>query len=140
VVGIGHAAYVSATMLARRFAVITTLLRGVPALEDGLAAHGVSDRCVGVLPLERGVREQGGAEAVERIVRVAREAVDQRGAEAVVLACGAMASSAAAISERVRMPVCDGVAFGAGMTLALWRSGLRTSKRGAYSWAEELSC
>jgi allantoin racemase len=136
VVGIGHAAYLSATLVGRRFAVITTLRRGVAALQDGLLAHGLRDRCVGVLALERPVREQGGSDAVQPIVDLGAEAVERLGAEALVLACGAMASTSEAVGRRLGVPVCDGVAFGALTVHALWRSGLATSKRHAYAAPE----
>jgi allantoin racemase len=134
VVGIGHAAYLSATLIGRRFAVITTLRRGIAALEDGLVALGLRDRCVGVLALERGVREQGRADAVAPIVALGAHAVQELGADALVLACGAMAATAAAVGEELGVPVCDGVAFGALTVHALWRAGLATSKRNAYGW------
>jgi allantoin racemase len=133
VVGIGHAAYLSATLVGRRFAVITTLRRGVAALEDALVAHGMRDRCVGVLPLERPVREQGGADAVQPIVELGAEAIERLGADVLVLACGAMAATSEAVGRRLGVPVCDGVAFGALTVHALWRSGLTTSKRNAYA-------
>jgi allantoin racemase len=136
VVGIGHAAYVSASLVARRFAVITTLRRGIPALEDALLAHGLRERCAGVLALERGVREQAGAGAAEPIVALGAHALEQLGADALVLACGAMAATAAEVSARLDVPVCDGVGFGALMVYALWRTGLSTSKRNAYGWPE----
>jgi allantoin racemase len=134
VVGIGHAAYTAALAVGRRFAVITTLRRGVAALEDGLGVHGIRDRCVGVLALERGVREQHGEEAEDAIVRLGRHATDGLGADVLVLACGAMAQTAASVSARLGVPVADGVAFGALMAHALWRAGLRTSKVNAYGW------
>jgi allantoin racemase len=137
VVGIGHCAYLAASLVSRRFAVITTLRRGIPALEDSLSAHGLRDRCVGVLALERGVREQGHEDAVDPIVEATVRAVEELGAEAVVLACGAMASTTAAIAERVRVPVCDGVTFGAGTAHALWRAGLGTSARGSLAAPED---
>jgi allantoin racemase len=133
VVGIGHAAYLSATLVGRRFAVITTLRRGVAALEDGLVAHGLRDRCVGVLPLERPVREQGGADAVQPIVDLGGDAIERLGADVLVLACGAMAATSEAVGRRLGVPVCDGVAFGALTVHALWRAGLSTSKRNAYA-------
>lgn len=134
VIGIGQAAYAAAVCLGRRFAVITTLRRGVAALEEGIAAHGMAERCVGVLPLERGVREQQEPEAVEAIVGTARHAVQELGADVLVLACGAMAGASAAVTRQLGVPVCDGVAFGALMAHALWRAGLTTSKANAYGW------
>jgi allantoin racemase len=139
VVGIGEAAVVSAGLVARRFAVVTTLRRGVAAIEDGLRASGRMDRCAGVVALERGVREQHGADAQDAIVATAQAALDDLGADAIVLACGAMAANAAGVADRLGVPVCDGVAFGALLAHSLWRSGLRTTTHGAYGFPPELA-
>jgi allantoin racemase len=140
VIGIGEAAYHAACLISRRFAVITTLGRGVPELEDTADRQGLGRRCVAVLPLELGVHEQGAAnpEAVAAIVAAGKHAMEERGAEALVLACGAMADVAQEASRALGIPVCDGVSFGAVLAHALWRSGLRTSKVGAYAWPEAI--
>jgi allantoin racemase len=140
VVGIGEAAYRAACLVARRFAVITTLPRSIPQLEDELAAAGVAASCVGVLPLAVPVAEQGAAygETSDAIVTVSRCAVNELRAEALVLACGAMSETARAIQEEVGVPIVDGVSFGALSAYALWRCGLRTSKTGAYARPEPI--
>jgi allantoin racemase len=138
VVGIAEAAYLAATLVARRFAVITTLARGIPELEDGLRVHGLDHRCVGILPLEIPVTEQGSGfgKTTEAILAASRHAVGDLGAEAVVLACGAMTDVARTVQEEVRVPVCDGVAIGALLVWSLARAGLRTSKVGSLAWPE----
>ena len=62
----------------------------------------------------------------------------EHGADALILACGGMADVARAVEQRVGVPVCDGVAFGAGLAHALWSCGLRTSKAGAYAAPEPI--
>src|SRR5919197_2207709 len=60
VVGIGEAAYTATSLVAKRFAVITTLARGVAALEEALerrALHGV------VVPLGIPVADKGSVHA-----------------------------------------------------------------------------
>jgi allantoin racemase len=133
VVGIGEAAYRAVQMLARRFAVITTLARGVPEIESGMDRLGVRHGCVGVLPLGIPVAEQGAEFGAtnEAIVAVGRRAVTELGAEALVLACGGMAQVEADVRERVGVPATNGVAFGALLAYALWRAGLRTSQVGS---------
>jgi allantoin racemase len=140
VVGIGEAAYRAACLVSRRFAVVTTLSRSVPELEDALEHEGLRQRCVAVLPVDIPVRDQGAAnpDAVAAIVAAGRRAIDEHGAEALVLACGAMADTAHQASETLGIPVCDGVAFGSLLAHALWRTGLRTSKVGAYGWPEAI--
>jgi allantoin racemase len=137
VVGIGEAAYTAASLVAKRFAVITTLARGVPALEEALARRGLR---AAVVPLGIPVSDQGSEnpDTTEAIVETGRRAVEERGAEALVLACGGMADVAATVQGEVGVPVCDGVSFGSLLAHALWRCGLGTSKAGAYGWPEPI--
>ena len=139
VVGIGEAAYLSAGLIAKRFAVITTLARGVPALEDAIEARGIGRRCLAVVPLEIPVADQGShnPDTTPAIVAAGRRLAAD-GAEALILACGGMADVAAAVEREVGLPVCDGVSFGATLAHAMWRCGLRTSKVGAYGWPEPI--
>jgi allantoin racemase len=141
VVGIGEAAYRATLLVARRFAVITTLARGVPELEDGMERLGVRGSCVGVLPIDIPVARQGAGfpESVEAIIAAGTEAVRGLGAEALVLACGAMTAGEATISERVGVPATSGVAVGALFAHALWRAGLRTSKVGSFAPPEPIA-
>jgi allantoin racemase len=141
VVGIGEAAYRAALMVARRFAVITTLARGVPELEEGMERLGVRGNCVGVLPLEIPVARQGGEfpESQEAIIATGAEAVRTLGAEALVLACGAMTATEALVSEQVGVPAMSGVAVGALFAHGLWRAGLRTSKIGSFASPEPIA-
>jgi allantoin racemase len=140
VVGIGEAAYRAASMVAKRFAVITTLRRGIADLEDAIEAAGLSRQCAGVLALEIPVAQQGSEfpETTERIVEVGRAAVAELGAGALVLACGGMADVATLVGDAVGVPATNGVAIGALTAYGLWRSGLRTSKRGAYAPPEAI--
>jgi allantoin racemase len=139
VIGIGEAAYLAAGLIAKRFAVITTLARGVPALEDALDARGIGRRCLAVVPLEIPVADQGShnPDTTPAIVAAGRRLAAD-GAEALILACGGMADVAATVEREVGLPVCDGVSFGATLGYAMWRCGLRTSKTGAYGWPEPI--
>jgi len=141
VVGIGEAAFQAAVTIARRFAVITTLPRSIPEIEDALDRHGMRSRCVAVEPLGIPVADQGShnPDTTAAIVAAGRRVVSGAGAEALVLACGGMADVARAVTAEVGVPVCDGVAFGAMTAYGLWRSGLRTSKSGAYGWPEAIA-
>jgi allantoin racemase len=141
VVGIGEAAYRAACLVARRFAIITTLARGIPELEESLEREGVRGRCVAVIPLSLPVWAQGAAnpDSSNAIVAAGREAIEEHRAEALVLACGAMADVALEVADKLAVPVCDGVSFGALLAYSLWQSGLRTSKTGAYTRPEPIT-
>lgn len=137
VVGIGEAAYEAAGLVSKQFAVVTTLPRGVAALEDAVARRGLASRCVGIVPLQIPVSDQGTdhPDTTAAIIAVGQRLIDD-GAEAVVLACGGMADVTATVQDALRVPVCDGVSFGALLAFSLWRSGLRTSGSGAYASPE----
>jgi allantoin racemase len=130
VVGIGEATYAAMTSVSRRFAVITTLRRGIPELHAGMERYGVARHCVGVLASEITVGALGD-DSTDAIVALGRRAVDELGAEALALACGGMTELEAAVRERVGVPATNGVAFGALLAHALWRAGLRTSTVGS---------
>ena len=140
VIGIGEAAFIAAAIVSGRFAVITTLARGIPALEDMIDSRGILRRCAGVLALDIPVAEQGAAYAgtTAAIVAASRRAVEERGAEALILACGGMADVARAVQEAVGVPVCDGVGFGAMLAYGLWRTGISTAKVGTYAAPEAI--
>jgi allantoin racemase len=141
VIGIGEAAAQAAMAIAKRFAIITTLPRSIPAIEDSLERQGIRQRCVGIVPLRIPVSDQGAEhdETTAAIVDAGMHLVLERGAEALILACGGMAEVARAVQERVGVPVCDGVAFGSLLAYALWRCGLETSKSGAYGFPEPIA-
>jgi allantoin racemase len=141
VVGIGQAACQAATLIATRFAIITTLPRGIPALEDALERQGIASRCAGIVPLGIPVADQGShhPDTTPAIIEAGRQLVRERGAEALILACGGMADVALAVQEGVGVPVCDGVSFGSLLAFSLWRCGLGTSKSGAYGWPEPIA-
>lgn len=140
VVGIAEAAYCAVTMVARRFAVITTLDRGRAEIEDDIAAAGLAHRCVGVLALEIGAAQQGAEfpATTEAIVSLGTRAVSELSAEAIVLACGGMSDVERAVSDTLGVPATNGVLVGALMVHTLWRAGLRTSKRGSFAPPEPI--
>lgn len=141
VVGIGEAAYSAASMLARRFAVITTLARGRAEIEDAVRRSGLEDRCAAVLALGIPVAEQGSEfpATTEAIIDLSRHAVNDLGAEAIILGCGGMSDVERAVAAAVGVPVTNGVVVGALVAHALWAAGLRTSKRGSYAEPEPIA-
>lgn len=140
VVGIGEAAYSAATMVAKRFAVITTLARGRAEIEDALRHGGLAERCAGVLALGIPVAEQGSEfpATTDAIIGLSEHAVNHLGAEAIVLGCGGMSDIETAVSTAIAVPVTNGVVVGALMLYALWAAGLWTSKQGSYSPPEAI--
>ncbi len=138
VIGISEAAYCSAAMVAKRFAVITTLTRGRPEVEDAISRAGMRERCVGVLALGIPVAEQGAEfpDTTAAIISLGERAVNTLGAEAIVLGCGGMSDIESAVQTALGVPATNGVVVGALMAQTLWRAGLRTSKQGSYALPE----
>jgi len=135
VVGIGEAAFHLATLLAHRFAIVTTLSRSVTVIEDNLARYGLARRCVRVrasdVPVLALDNPASGARA--RIAAEIARALDEDRAEAIVLGCAGMADLAAALSAELGAPVIDGVAAAVTLAEGLAALGLKTSRRGGYA-------
>lgn len=135
VVGLCQAAVTVAAATSRRFAVVTTLGRSVPIIEDLVDRYGAGRLCRRVLAVELPVltveaepdRAEGLLEAAIRRVRA------DDGAEAVVLGCAGMADMAQRLAARTGVPVIDGVAAAVKLAEALAGGGFRTSKLGAYA-------
>lgn len=135
VIGIGEAAFHAASLIAHRFAVVTTLSRSVAAIEGNLVRYGLASRCCIVMAAEVPVLalEEPGSPARARISQAIETARDRHAAEAIVLGCAGMADLARALSEEHGLPVVDGVAAAVRLAEALVGLGLSTSKRGAYA-------
>ena len=134
VVGIGEAAFHAASLVAHRFAVVTTLSRSIAAIENNLLRYGLAARCSGVTACEVPVLalHDPASDARARISRECARALDG-GADAIVLGCAGMADLARSLSAEHGVPVVDGVAAAVRMAHALAGLGLGTSKRGPYA-------
>ena len=135
VVGIGEAAYHLASLIANRFAVVTTLSRSIPALENNLVRYGLASRCTSVHAAEVPVLEleRAGSAARDRISAEIRAAVREERAEAIVLGCAGMAPLAAALSREHGVPVVEGVSAAVKLIETLAALRLATSKVGGYA-------
>jgi allantoin racemase len=135
VVGIGEAGFHLASLLAHRFAVVTTLSRSVPVLENNLLRYGLDRRCARVRATDVAVLEldNPASNARARIGAEIKGALEQDGAEAIVLGCAGMADLAASLAAEFGCPVIDGVAAAVVLAEGLAAIGLRTSKRGGFA-------
>ncbi len=106
VIGIGEAGYHVASLIAGKFAIVTTLARSIPVMEHNLTRYGLVSRCakvraagIEVLALEDPV-----SGAVEKISAEIEAAKSQDHAEAIVLGCAGMADLAAKLSDDTASP------------------------------------
>ncbi len=132
VVGICEAAIHAASLLAHRFAIVTTLARSVPVLEMLAARYGAAGRCT-VRASDLPVLALEGAAAETRIAAEIELALRGDHAEAIVLGCAGMSDLAGALSRQFAVPVVDGVGAAVKLIELLVGLGLRTSKIGGYA-------
>ena len=135
VIGIGEAAFHLASMLAHRFAVVTTLSRSIAAIETNLLKYGLASRCAKVRACEVPVLalDDPASNASAQISAEIERAKQEDRAEAIVLGCAGMADLAARLTEQHGLPVIDGVASAVKLAEAFGVLGLKTSKIGAYA-------
>ena len=135
VIGIGEAGFHAASMVAHRFAVVTTLSRSVPVLENNLLRYGLDRRCAAVRATDVPVLEldNPASNARAKVAAENKRALEDDHAEAIVLGCAGMADLAASLSAEFGVPVIDGVAAAVVLAEGLAAIGLKTSKRGGFA-------
>lgn len=124
-----------AQLIGRRYAVITTLARSIPAIEDRLLLAGLSAHCASVRACGLGTADVDAdpAAAVAAIVDEAARAISEDGADVIVLGCAGMAGVTAAITAKLGVPAIDGVGAAIALAQAVVGLGLSTSKAGCYA-------
>jgi allantoin racemase len=135
VIGIGEASFHLASLVAHRFAVVTTLSRSIPAIETNLMKYGLASRCAKVRACEVPVLalDDPASNASRQISAEIERARHEDRAEAIVLGCAGMADLAMRLTEQHGLPVIDGVTSAVKLAEACGVLGLKTSKIGAYA-------
>ncbi|QAU46288.1 aspartate/glutamate racemase family protein [Bradyrhizobium guangzhouense] len=135
VIGIGEAGFHIASLVAARFAVVTTLGVSIVPIEHNLRKYGLAERCARVRAAEVPVLalEERNTEALDKISAEIKAAIRDDRAEAVVLGCAGMADLAAELARIHGLPVVDGVAAAVTLAEGLIRLGLSTSRLGPYA-------
>ena len=139
VIGICEASMITASFVAARFSVVTTLPRAIPIIEDLAEEYGMARRCRRVRAADIPVLalEEPGSNAARRVHAEVLAAVAEDGAEAVILGCAGMADLTRALSEETGIPVIDGVVAATKLAEAMAGLGIRTSKVGAYAYPRQ---
>jgi allantoin racemase len=148
VVGAGQAAYATATMLGRRFSILTRWERWRFLHDASLDAYGLRPRCASIRAprlAEEAVRALPGLTAAqaaavledrddywEAFVREAERAVADDGADVIVLASMTMQRAAGLLRGRIDVPVVDPGPLALRTAESLVRLGLAHSKA---AWA-----
>ncbi len=111
-IGIGEAGFHMASLIAARFAVVTTLGVSIVPIEHNLRKYGLAERCARVRAAEVPVLalEERNTDALGKISAEITAAIRDDRAEAIVLGCAGMADLAAELAATHGLPVVDGVA------------------------------
>ena len=135
VIGIAQAAFHTASLLAHRFSVVTTLSRTIPTAEHLLHRYGLADRCCAIRAIELPVLalEQTDQATFQQLVATCRESLRDDGAEAIVLGCAGMSDLVSDLQSELGVPVIDGVTTAVSLVEALHRLSLSTSKIATYA-------
>jgi len=131
VVGMTEAALQTACLVAHRFVVITLPARTIAHSDRVVRALGLEHRCT-VTSVDVAVAElvDGSTHLLDAFAEAAR-AADH--AEAVVLGCAGLTDLVDPLSDRLGVPVIDGVAAGVGIAVGLVAMGLNTSRAGTFA-------
>jgi allantoin racemase len=135
VIGIGEAAFHTASLIAVRFSIVTTLSRSIPVIESNLLRYGLDRRCAKVRAADVAVLEldDPASDARAKIESEIERALNEDHADAIVLGCAGMADLAATLSARFGVPVVDGVGAAVALAEGLVAQNLTTSKRSLYA-------
>jgi len=131
VVGIAEAAMHVASLLGRRFSVVTTLGRTKGQAWHLAEMYGMRRFCANVRACELPVLALEDVQALQRITQECRRALDEDGCDTIVLGCAGMANWCVPISEALGgVPVVDGVSAAVELVQSLVSLRLSTGKQG----------
>jgi len=134
VVGMTEAALQTACLVAHRFVVITLPARTIAHSDRVVRALGLEHRCT-VTAVDVAVADlvAGSTHLLDAFDEAAR-AADR--AEAVILGCAGLADLIDPLSDRLGVPVIDGIAAGVGIAAGLVAMGLNTSRASTFGPVE----
>lgn len=131
VLGIAEAGMHAASMLGRRFSVVTTLGRTIGRAEELAERYGMRKHCIGFHACEIPVLElESNPETAAILIEACRSAAEADGCDAILLGCAGMADLAKTISAKIGLPVIDGVAAGTAFLQSLITLGMAPSRVG----------
>lgn len=116
VIGLGEAGCLAASLLASRFAVVTTTAGSVPVIEENISLMGLAPRCHGVFAANVPVLDL--PHRLDLVRATLRAVADAAPGVAIVLGCAGMAPLAGRIAEGAPVPVVDPVRAALGLALA----------------------
>lgn len=134
VVDITEAAAMHACLVGNRFGVVTTARTTVEQIRQSLLTAGLLQRCAGVRASGVAVLELArNQDGMLRPFAESARALVAEGADVIVLGCAGLAAQRQRLQDELGLPVVDGVAAAIVLCEGLVRTGLHTSKSGAFA-------
>lgn len=131
VIGIAEAAMHAASFIATSFSIVTTLNRTKIIARHLVSNYGMTHLCRQIRAIDLPVLNlETDSEIQNHILAECRRALQEDECGAIVLGCGGMADLAALISDKLGIPVIDGVSAAVKFIEALVGLKLSTSKTG----------
>jgi allantoin racemase len=136
VVGMTEAALFAAALVAPRFGIVTLPPRTQEQSRRALRETGMTHRA-GVYAIEANVAAaaDNSHALFDALFEQSRRAIDEDAAEAIVLGCAGLTPIAEPLSQRLGVPVIDGVLAAVTMVEGLLAQGLSTSRLSTYAVA-----
>ena len=135
VVGIAEAGMLTACLLGARFSIVTTARRLVPVFRELTEMYGLAGRLASVRVLERSAIDvaRDPRVMVDGLAALGRAAVAEDGADALVLGGAPLGGMDVTLSDRVGVPVLDGIGCAVRQVEALVRMGARKARAGSFA-------
>lgn len=135
VIGIGEAAFHTATLIGNKFSIITSLSKSIPALEHNLVRYGLNSRCSSIHACEVEVLglEKDADAAKSAISQKIEKIQNQEMVDVIVLGCAGMTEFTRELTLEYQIPIIDGVTAAVELVSGLIRMGLKTGKRNGYA-------
>ncbi|WP_456269059.1 aspartate/glutamate racemase family protein [Kushneria sp. AK178] len=132
VMGVAEAGMQMATMVARRFSIVTTLARTLPIAERLLHEYGKREQCAGLNACELPVAafESEDDSVYDTLLAACRDALEADDSDAILLGCAGMSELAERLGETLGVPIIDGVTAGVALLEAASATGYPVSKKG----------
>ncbi len=134
VIGIAEAAFKFASIIAHKFAIVTTMRRTLPMSYHLLERYGYQNHCCSVRASDVPVLdlENISDETYQVLKADCLAAINEDGAEAIVLGCAGMSNLVSRLNSELPVPIIDGVAAAVKLAESLSQLNLTTSKVGQY--------
>lgn len=107
VLGAGHASITIATLLGRRFSILTPLKNGIPLMEDLVRSYGLESKLASVRSLDIPVEQLSvqSKKLKQRLLEEAEKTIKEDGADVIVFGCGGLIGLEKWLQNKLKIPV-----------------------------------